>query len=127
MLRANKNHNAHRNSTAYATSADFCRIFESDMNRLYLLAFLLTTDHVTAEKCFVLGLEDSKNGNLVFKDWAESWARRSIIANAIRMIHPAPATRNGGHISPGMDPNSENTLARAMRRSCLTWRLSVKR
>ena len=60
------------------------------MNRLYLLAFLLTTDHVTAEKCFVMGLEDSKNGNPVFKDWAQSWAGRTIIANAIRMILPRP-------------------------------------
>ncbi len=88
MLRTN--HSTHHNSTAYATTTDFCRIFESDMNRLYLLAFLLTTDHATAEKCFVLGLEDSKNGNPVFKDWAQSWARRSIIANAIRMIRPRP-------------------------------------
>jgi DNA-directed RNA polymerase specialized sigma24 family protein len=83
-------HRAQHNSTAYATSADFCQIFESDMNRLYLLAFLLTTDHEAAEKCFVSGLEDSKNGNPVFKDWAESWARRSVIANAIRTIHPRP-------------------------------------
>ncbi|MGH9522322.1 MAG: hypothetical protein ACRD3E_07300, partial [Terriglobales bacterium] len=57
---------------------------------LYLLAFLLTADHAMAEKCFVLGLEDAKNGNLVFKEWAQSWARRSIITNAIRMIHPRP-------------------------------------
>ena len=90
---------AHHNSTAYATSADFCRIFTSDVNRLYLLAFLLTTDHAYAEKCFVLGLEDSKNGNLVFKDWAQSWARRSIIANAIRMIHPRPELATAGRES----------------------------
>jgi len=81
--------------TAYATSSDFCRIFEKDMNRLYLLAFLLTTDHTQAEKCFVQGLEDSKHGNLVFKEWAESWARRSVITNAIRMIHPRPAIGAG--------------------------------
>jgi DNA-directed RNA polymerase specialized sigma24 family protein len=60
------------------------------MDRLYLLAFLLTADDATAEKCFVSGLEDSKNGNLVFKDWAQSWARRAIIANAIRIVHPRP-------------------------------------
>jgi len=87
---------AHHNSTAYATSTNFCRIFESDMNRLYLLSFLLTTDHASAEKCFVSGLEDSKNGSVVFKDWAQSWARRTILASAIRMIHPRPqlATEN---------------------------------
>jgi DNA-directed RNA polymerase specialized sigma24 family protein len=93
------NHIAHHNSIAYATSADFCRIFESDVNRLYLLAFLLTTDHAFAEKCFVSGLEDSKNGSLVFKDWAQSWARRSIIANAIRMIHPRPQLATVDHES----------------------------
>ncbi len=43
----------------YATSADFCRIFESDMNRLYLLCYLLTADHGIAEECFVRGLEDT--------------------------------------------------------------------
>ena len=90
---------ARHNSAAYATSTDFCRIFESDMNRLYLLAFLLTADHATAEKCFVSGLEDSKNGSLVFKGWAESWARRSIIANAIRMNHPRPQLATVDHQS----------------------------
>ncbi len=92
------NHIGH-NSTAYASSADFCRIFESDMNRMYLLAFLLTADHATAENCFVSGLEDSKNGNQVFKDWAQSLARRSIIANAIRMIRPRPQLANVNHES----------------------------
>lgn len=72
----------------YATRADFCRLFEKDMNRLYLLSFLLTANHSIAEKCFVQGLEDSAKGNSVFKEWAESWARRTIIQNAIRMIHP---------------------------------------
>jgi DNA-directed RNA polymerase specialized sigma24 family protein len=74
----------------YATRADFCRIFEDDMNRLYQLSFLLTADSDLAEKCFVRGLEDSKNGNPVFKEWAESWARRVIIINSIRMIGPRP-------------------------------------
>lgn len=74
----------------YATSSDFCRIFEKDMNRLYLLSLLLTADPDLAQKCFVRGLEDSKNGNPVFKEWAESWARRTIIINAIRTIGPRP-------------------------------------
>jgi DNA-directed RNA polymerase specialized sigma24 family protein len=91
------NHIAQHDFRAYANSADFCRIFERDMNRLYLLAFLLTADHVTAEKCFVSGMEESKNGNLVFKDWAQSWARRLIILNAIRMIHPRPQLATADH------------------------------
>jgi DNA-directed RNA polymerase specialized sigma24 family protein len=72
----------------YAAAADFCRIFERDMNRLYTLSFLLTGDHVLAEKCFVRGLEDARNSNPVFKEWAESWARRTIIRNAIQLVAP---------------------------------------
>jgi DNA-directed RNA polymerase specialized sigma24 family protein len=74
----------------YATSEDFCRIFETDMNRLYLLSLLLTADPELAQKSFVGGLEDSKSGNPVFKEWAESWARRTIIISAIRMLGPRP-------------------------------------
>ena len=74
----------------YATSTDFCRIFEKDMDRLYLLSLLLTGSHERAEQCFVAGLETSKSGNPVFKEWAQSWARRSIVQNAVRMIHPRP-------------------------------------
>ena len=76
--------------TLYATGEDLCRIFEGDMDRLYRLSLLLTADFDLAEKCFVRGLEDSKGSNPVFKEWAESWARRTIIINAIRMIGPRP-------------------------------------
>jgi DNA-directed RNA polymerase specialized sigma24 family protein len=72
----------------YAMRSDFCRIFEKDMNRLYLLSFLLTGDRTMAEQCFVGGLHIAQEGNHVFKEWAESWARRAIILNAIRMIRP---------------------------------------
>ena len=72
----------------YATRGDFCRIFERDMNRLYLLSFLLTADEATAERCFVGGLHTAQEGNPVFKEWADGWARRTIILNAIRMIRP---------------------------------------
>src|SRR5580704_5896662 len=74
----------------YATRADFCRVFDNDRDRLYLLSLLLTGDPELAEKCFVRGLEDSKGGNPVFKEWARSWARRTIITNAIRMVGPRP-------------------------------------
>jgi len=76
--------------TPYATRADFCRVFEKNTNSLYLLCFLLTADREAAEKCFVSGLEDSAKGSPVFAAWAESWARRTIIDNAIRMIRPRP-------------------------------------
>jgi len=82
----------------YASSADFCQIFEKDMDSLYLLSFWLTGDHSLAEKCFVRGLEDSQKGNPVFKEWTLSWARRSIIQSAIQMIRPRP-THNRTSIS----------------------------
>ncbi len=87
--------------TPFATSADFCRIFGEGMNSLYLLSFLLTADYSIAEKCFVCGLEDSAKGNTVFKEWAQSWARRTIIRNAIRMIKPRPT--DGPLASPASD------------------------
>ena len=76
--------------TPYATGADFCRIFKEDMNRLYLLSFLLTGDQSLAEKCFVRGLEDAGKGNPVFKEWAHSWARRTVIQKAIEIVQPRP-------------------------------------
>ena len=58
------------------------------MNDLYLLSFLLTADVAKAEECFVSGLEHCVEGTYVFRDWARSWARRTIIQNAIRMLAP---------------------------------------
>jgi DNA-directed RNA polymerase specialized sigma24 family protein len=75
-------------TSPYAMRSDFCQIFEKDMNSLYLLSFLLTGDRAIAEQCFVGGLHIAQEENQVFKEWAESWARRAIIQNAIRMIRP---------------------------------------
>jgi hypothetical protein len=84
----------------YATQDEFCRIFAEDENALYLLALLLTADGSKAEQCFVAGLEDSIQGNPVFKEWVRSWSRRMIIKNAIQMVSPSPARVNGApHVS----------------------------
>ena len=86
------------NSEAYATAADFEQIFTEDMSSLYLLAFLLTENPNKAEECFVASLAESTKSNPVFKEWARSWARRTIIQSAIRLIaprqQPASAPRN---------------------------------
>jgi hypothetical protein len=58
------------------------------MESMHLLSFLLTADEAKAEECFVSGLEDCVKGTYVFRDWAQSWARRTIIQNAIRMLAP---------------------------------------
>ena len=90
-------------ATPYASSADFCRIFDEDMNDLYLLSLLLTADREKAEQCFVSGLEDAVEGNPVFKEWARSWARRAIIQNAVRAINPRPVERGGSWRSTSVD------------------------
>ena len=94
-------------AAAYANHEDFCRIFNEDMNSLYLLALLLTADREKAEQCFVSGLEDAAKGNPVFKEWARSWARRTIIQNAVRRINPRPGDGSQGSSSASLDGNDE--------------------
>jgi len=48
----------------------------------------LTGSQEKAEECFVTGIGEAAKGNYVFKEWAHSWARRTIIQNAIRLIAP---------------------------------------
>jgi DNA-directed RNA polymerase specialized sigma24 family protein len=73
---------------AHATAVDFEQIFAEDMSGLYLLSFLLTGNPDRAEECFVASVGESTKGNCVFKEWARSWARRTIIQSAIRLIVP---------------------------------------
>ena len=63
-----------------------------DRTRLYLLSFLLTADRAKAEQCSAPGLDMSADDNAAIRDWAHSWARRIVIANAIRLIAPHPET-----------------------------------
>jgi hypothetical protein len=78
----------------YATCQDFLRIFDQDMNGLYQLSFLLTGDHQTAERCFVAGIDDCAQENRVFREWARAWAKRVIVENAIRELHPRRSHAN---------------------------------
>jgi hypothetical protein len=73
----------------YAKDADFCDIFRNDATPLYLLAFLLTTDHRESEQCFILTVEEAFKEQAVFKEWARSWVRRRLIENAIAIASPA--------------------------------------
>jgi len=82
-------------STTYATPADFCRVFKDDMQSLYSLSLMLAADPEKAEQLFVSGLEDSAANSPVFKEWARSWARRTIVKNAVRLIAPGTTNMNG--------------------------------
>jgi DNA-directed RNA polymerase specialized sigma24 family protein len=95
----------------YATAADFCRIFEKGMNRLYLLSYLLTADRATAEACFERSLEDAINNNRVFCEWAESWARRTIVLNAVQMVHPQVTDSSVMRSRVEMDANEPAPIA----------------
>jgi hypothetical protein len=96
---------ANETTTPYATSYDFCRIFNEQMSGLYLLSLLLTLDQEKAERCFVSGLSSCAEENRVFHAWANSWARRAIVQNAIRMLAPntriksLPREREAQHVA----------------------------
>jgi DNA-directed RNA polymerase specialized sigma24 family protein len=87
----------------YATSDDFRELFTEDMTALHLLAYLLTGNHEKAEQCFVTGLEDCVNNNSVFKEWARTWTKRTIVQSAIRMISPRPNHAASTTVSPNAD------------------------
>src|SRR5215475_5670795 len=70
-------------------------VLTEEMQSLYLFSFLLTADHDVAERCYVSVLGECAEGISAFMDWARSWARRTILENAIRMIMPAPEQTDG--------------------------------
>src|SRR5580692_3137754 len=80
-----------KEANVYASHEDFRAIFNEDLKELYQLSFLLTRDPAKAERCFVSGLEDCVSGNRVFREWARSWAKRTIVRNAIRELKPRPS------------------------------------
>jgi hypothetical protein len=109
-------------SQAYATSAEFCRVFTEDMDSMHLLSFLLTGDLTEAEECFVSGLEDCAKESYVFRDWARSWARRTIVQNAIRMLTPrknhsavADVPRDPVSCSFGRTPDADYAIGSILR------------
>lgn len=79
-----------KEANVYASHEDFQAIFREDLKELYELSFLLTRDVAKAERCLVVGLEDCVRGNRVFREWARSWAKRTIVQNAIRALKPRP-------------------------------------
>jgi DNA-directed RNA polymerase specialized sigma24 family protein len=79
---------ANSEANKYASAEDFRQVFSDDRDMLHRLSFLLTGDHEKAEQCFVAGLEDSVSTNRVFKEWARTWAKRTIIQDAISALKP---------------------------------------
>jgi hypothetical protein len=93
----------------YASNKDFHTMFNEDLKGLYQLSFLLTRDPAKAERCLVSGLADCVSGNRVFREWARSWAKRTIVQNAIRELKPRPSQSNSplsGAMFSDMDQHS---------------------
>jgi DNA-directed RNA polymerase specialized sigma24 family protein len=88
----------------YASHEDFHTIFSEDLKEFYKLSFLLTRDPGKAERCVVDGLEDCVTGNRVFREWARSWAKRTIVQNAVRELKPRPSQSNS-QLSGGIFSN----------------------
>ena len=88
-----------------ATSIEFCQLFTKEVTALYLLSLLMTASPEMAERCFITALEDCLNGVTVAKEWAQSWAKRVVIKNAIRFIAPnlRSASRKAFSISTRTD------------------------
>ena len=80
-----------RPANEYATPEDFCRVFTEGLDDLYQLSLVMTGDHARAEQCFVAGLEHCIKENGVFRESADSWAKRVIIQIAIRELKPHPS------------------------------------
>lgn len=76
-------------ATAYPTRSDPCRTFEQDMRSLYLLALLLTAEQHAAERCFASSPGDGMDLRYALEEWNDSWTRRVVLQNAIRMLEPA--------------------------------------
>ena len=95
--------------TRYASHEDFHTIFNENLKELYQLSFLLTRDPAKADRCLVSGLEDCVSGNHVFREWARSWVKRTIVQNAIRELKPRPSRCNSppsGAAFSGMEHHS---------------------
>jgi len=91
----------------YASRADFCELLERNLKPLYLLAFLLTPNHKNAECCFSMTAEECLGEQAVFKEWAQSWIKRSLIKNVI-----GPRSPLGFKLSQDVPDTNLQELAR---------------
>jgi DNA-directed RNA polymerase specialized sigma24 family protein len=78
----------------YATVADFDRVFNEQRNELSWLCLRLTANPAKAEKVLLTAREACGKAKYIFREWAHSWAKRSILQIAIRQVKPVPSIAN---------------------------------
>lgn len=76
---------ANSSSSQYATAQDFRQTFDQDKHVLHRLSRLLAVADDMAEQCVRSALEECLEVNGVYRKFARSWARRSVVINAIRL------------------------------------------
>jgi DNA-directed RNA polymerase specialized sigma24 family protein len=103
--------NEHRievnSNSGFATGEDFCKLFMEDMESLYLLSLFLTGNHDKAEQCFLEALDECISGISVFHVWADFWARRVIVRQALRIT----VQRAGSPRPPGVELAGEGVVS----------------
>jgi hypothetical protein len=72
----------------FANEADFRRVFKDEINSLFMLAAVLTTDVAKAEECFCRALDSSLNALWVSAERAGPWARRAVVSQAVQLVAP---------------------------------------
>jgi hypothetical protein len=100
----------------YATHSDFCAVFLQQLDRLYSLALILTGHELRAEECLLAALDSCEQRDLVFKESAVSWSRRTVIKIAIRSMSPAPLGPDGHY---GLGHRSDLSFDQGVSIKCL--------
>jgi hypothetical protein len=112
MLRpSGKKRSDGKGGSDYATHSDFCAVFLQDLDRLCLLALILTGDELRVEGCLLAALDSCEQRDRVFRQSAVSWCRRSVIKATIRSMSPAPWNSSrpylvGNRSDPGLDQDA---------------------
>jgi hypothetical protein len=70
----------------YASMDDFQKLFAKEMTDLFRLALHLTAGAEKAERCLILAMRECLANSAVSKEWALTWARRTVVRNAIRLV-----------------------------------------
>lgn len=93
----------------YARCEDFRRVFLENMDSIYQLCFLLTSDPDRAEQCFITSFDDCIRSHQVFREWAHPRAKRMLVQNATRAVQSRPTRAESSSPTNGFPHESLRT------------------